>query len=123
VGSLWLGTFVGFLITLILGFLFLGIVHLIGGLIVGGFVAGIIAWGGLLRGALAGFLAGIFGGKMAAIFAILGLVVGGLLVEFWVDFSAVWRVWQLELWQLFLPSLERLLQRLEDSLVVHSLGK
>jgi len=59
--NLWLGAFVGFLITLLFGWLFPGVGHLISGLI-GGFAAGIIARGGMLKEALAGFLAGIFGG-------------------------------------------------------------
>ncbi len=77
-GSLWLGALVGFLITLVLGWLFPGIGHLIGGLI-GGFVAGIIARGGILTGALAGFLAGIFGGIIITLLAVVGLaVIGGV---------------------------------------------
>jgi|WetSurMetagenome_2_1015567.scaffolds.fasta_scaffold03158_9 hypothetical protein len=52
--SLWVGAFVGFVITLLLGLLFPGIGHLIGGFI-GGFVAAIIARGGMLRGSISGF--------------------------------------------------------------------
>lgn len=55
-----MGAFVGFLFTLALGFLFPGIVHLIGGFI-DGFIAGLIAKGAG-RGAIAGFMAGTFGG-------------------------------------------------------------
>jgi uncharacterized protein YqgC (DUF456 family) len=40
-GNLWLGAFVGFLVTLILGWMSPGLGHLIGGFI-GGFVAGLI---------------------------------------------------------------------------------
>jgi hypothetical protein len=77
-GNLWLGAFVGFLVTLILGWMFPGIGHLVGGLI-GGFVAGLIAGGGMMKGALAGFLAGIFGGIIIAILAFIGLaLVGGI---------------------------------------------
>jgi hypothetical protein len=47
-GSIWLGAFVGFLITLVLGWLFPGIGHLIGGFI-GGLAAGVIARGGMLN--------------------------------------------------------------------------
>jgi hypothetical protein len=61
--NLWCGAFVGFVVTLILGWMFPGIGHLIGGLI-GGFVAGLIAGEGMGRGALAGFIAGIFGGSL-----------------------------------------------------------
>ena len=43
-GSIWLGAFVGFLVVLVLGFLFPGIGHLLGGFI-GGIVAGLIAKG------------------------------------------------------------------------------
>ena len=77
-GSIWLGAFVGFVITLFLSSLFPGIGHLIGGSI-GGLAAGIIARGGMLNGAIAGFLAGIFGGIIIAILAIVGLAaVGGV---------------------------------------------
>ena len=59
-GSIWLGAFVGFLVILVLAFLFPGIGHLVGGFI-GGLVAGLVARG-VGRGLVAGFLAGIFGG-------------------------------------------------------------
>jgi hypothetical protein len=76
VESLWPGAFVGFVVTLILGWMFPGLGHLIGGL-VGGFVAGLIAGGGMGKGALAGFLAGIFGGIIIAVLAFTGLVLVG----------------------------------------------
>ena len=43
-GSIWLGAFVGFLLTVVIAFLFPGIGHLVGGFI-GGLVAGLIARG------------------------------------------------------------------------------
>jgi hypothetical protein len=87
-GSIWLGAFVGFLTTLLLGWLFPGIGHLIGGLI-GGFAAGIIARGGMLKGALAGFLAGIFGGIIITILAVVGLaIVEESQAGYWAVFSA-----------------------------------
>ena len=67
-GSLWLGAFVGFLVTLIFEWMFPG-GHLVGELI-GGF-GGVHGWG-VGRGALAGFLAVIFGGIMFARFVFTG---------------------------------------------------
>ena len=69
-GNLLLGAFVGFTITVVLT-PFLPIV----GHLIDGFVAGLIAKGGMGRGALAGFLAGIFGGL---VFAILATGVAGI---------------------------------------------
>ncbi len=68
-GSIWLGAFVGFLVMVVLAFLFPGIGSLIG-LFIGGLVAGLVARG-IFKGLIAGFLAGIFGGIIIAILAIL----------------------------------------------------
>ena len=56
-----LGTFAGFLVTLVIGFplgILLPFIGVFIGMLAGGFVAGLVA-GGVLRGALAGLLAGI----------------------------------------------------------------
>ena len=80
-GSIWLGAFVGFLVVLVLGFLFPGIGHT-GGSFISGIVAGLIMKSAG-RGLIAGFLAGIFGGIIIAILAIVGLaIVGGVATGF-----------------------------------------
>lgn len=74
-GRLWLGAFVGFLVRLILEWMFPG-GHLVGELI-GGFVAGL--FGGLV-GLAAGMLTIIFGAFGAIESTISGLI-GGLLAR------------------------------------------
>ena len=68
-GSIWLGAFVGFLVTVVIAFLFPGVGHLVGGFL-GGLVAGLVARG-VGKGLIAGFLAGIFGGIIIAILSLL----------------------------------------------------
>jgi hypothetical protein len=78
-GNLWLGAFVGFLVTVLLGWIIPGL-GLLAGHLIGGLVAGVIARGGIGRGALAGFLAGIFGGIILAVIAIIATgTIGGIL--------------------------------------------
>ncbi len=75
--SVWLGTFVGFLIPVALYWL-QGLSPqggFIGGFI-GGFVAGLIA-GGVSKGTRTGLLAGILGGVIIAILATVGFIAAG----------------------------------------------
>ena len=74
-GSIGLGAFVGFIITVVLGIIFPGVGHIFGGFI-GGLIAGLIARG-IIGGAIAGFLAGVFSAIVLAILAFLGFVFFG----------------------------------------------
>jgi len=76
----WRAVLVGFGVELVLGvfaFALPGIGHAAAGL-VGGFVAGWMAAGGVWRGALHGLLAGALGGFVVVGFLVLASVVAGL---------------------------------------------
>ena len=81
-GSILLGAFVGFIVTLLLGVtlgLLLPFVGVLIGMFLGGFVAGVIA-GGVVRGAIAGLLAGLLGAVIIVILALVGAtLLGGLI--------------------------------------------
>lgn len=57
------------------------------GPVIGGFVSGLIAKGGLWDGAKAGFTAGIFG---ALVVIIIGLVIGTLTLGLFLVFAGTW---------------------------------
>ena len=69
-GNFWLGAFVGFVLMVLLG----NPLPVLGPLF-GGFVAGLVARGGIVNGAKAGFIAGIFG---ALVVLVIGMIVGTL---------------------------------------------
>lgn len=69
-GSVGLGTFVGFLITVILGIMYPGVGHILGGLL-GGLIAGLIARG-MFGGSIAGFAAGVLSAVALAFIALIG---------------------------------------------------
>jgi hypothetical protein len=72
-GSIGLGAFIGFLITVVMGILFPGAGYIIGGFL-GGIVAGLIARSAL-GGVFAGFLSGIGGAVILVILALIGSII------------------------------------------------
>lgn len=69
-GNVGLGTFVGFLITMILSIMYPGVGHILGGLL-GGLIAGLIA-GGMFGGSIAGFASGVLSSVAMAFIAMIG---------------------------------------------------
>ena len=69
-GSIGLGAFVGFIVTVILSIMYPGIGYILGGFL-GGLIAGLIARG-VLGGAIAGFLAGVFSAIAVGDFGVSG---------------------------------------------------
>lgn len=70
----------GFVVGLLIGVLGLGlpVIGQIGGGLIGGFVAGWLAHGGLVSGAWHGLLAGAFGGMLLAGFIVISTTVLGV---------------------------------------------
>lgn len=69
-GSIGLGAFIGFLITVALGIIFPGAGHILGAFL-GGIVAGLIARG-IIGGTIAGILSGVFSAIILVILAFFG---------------------------------------------------